>query len=82
MCVNGNFDDHIIFNGLEFFFDADHACAVNDRFSVYFILLTFINVDVNFKVDKQPCVSTHSTDSEVCVFYIATKMSEYIRQIL
>ena len=73
--VNGHFDYQIIRNSMEFFVDADHACAVADHRSISCILLNFLVFTIHCKFYKHPCIATHSTDSKVCAFYITTKMA-------
>ena len=48
-CTYGNcqFDEHIIRNGLEFFVDAYHDCAVADLWSISCIIFTFIGITVH-----------------------------------
>ena len=79
---NGQFDDHIIHEGMGLFPYADHGRAVSDIRSISWILFTFLGITVHCKFGKQPFIDTHSTDSEARDFYIVTKMEEYICNIL
>ena len=80
--VNGQFDENSIHNRLEFFVDSDHVHAVTYCRSISCILFIFLGVTVHWKVCKWTCIATHSSDSEVIAFYIATKMADYLRHIL
>ena len=83
-CMYGNcqFDEHIIRNWPELFVYSDHAYSIVYLCSISCILFTFIGITFHWKVGKHTFITTHSTDSEVHIFYIATKNEEYIGQIL
>ena len=49
---NGQFDEHIIRDGVELFVDYDHACAVAYFHSISCILFNFLGVTVHWKVGK------------------------------
>ena len=41
-----------------------------------------LGVIIHWKMESQNCVAAHTTDSEVRVFYVSTKINQYLRAII
>ena len=79
---NFQFDEYFICSGQELFVYDYYSRDVADLCSISCIIFTSLGITNHCKVSNKTFIVTHSTESEVCTFYIVTKMENYLRQIL
>ena len=77
-----NIIKHIVTNNLAFFADTDHARSLIDRRSISSLIFTLLGTAFHWKVQCQPTVALHSTDSEIRGFYAGVKIIDYLRPLL
>ena len=78
----GDFHSQNISNVLVDFSDEGEGRSPNDKCAISCVILCIFGVAVHWSAKTQPDSSYHSADSEVCTFYLATKMVQWFRPIL
>ena len=78
----GGFHSQKISNGLVSFAGGVKVRASNDKRYIAYAILYIFGIGLHWSVKNQSESVSHYIDSEVCTFYLATKMVQCLRPIL
>ena len=71
-----------ISNDLVAFWYGGEVRAPNDKLSIDWVILYLFGVYVNWLAKNKPPYAAHHIESEVCTFYLATNMVQWLGPIL
>ena len=77
----GKYIEQLISNLREMYVDADHARDLKTRKSITRVLSAVCGVLIHWHMGKQTCVTAHSTDAEIRVYYTAEQINKYLRMV-
>ena len=77
-----DFHSQKIFNSLVCFADVGQGRALNDKIFIACVIICIFGVAVHLSAKTHPVSAAHYTCSDVCTFYLATKMVQWIRPVI
>ena len=72
-CNSPHFAEQKIMNASAVFRDADHGGEQCTHIFLSGVLITFVGIVVDYKMERQGCMSLSSTNSEIQVTFSGTK---------
>ena len=75
---SGNFYSHNISNGLILFVDGGEGRASNEKRLIACIIPCIFGIAVHQSYENLPASETHSIESKLLIFYLATKMVQWL----